>query len=173
MEGTPEIGPVIRALAVALLILSVGCADVAPAAADPRSKPRAPSVSASAPVPATSRLVADEPAGALAISLSVTSPASPGSTASTTARTAPRASCEISVTYASGPSEAQGLVPRSADASGSVSWSWIVGLNTTPGSWPVDVRCASPSGETVDARVWLVVERSADQRVDDEAARDQ
>ena len=29
-----------------------------------------------------------------------------------------------------------------AAANGRVSWTWMVGTNTTPGSWPIDIRCS-------------------------------
>jgi hypothetical protein len=62
-----------------------------------------------------------------------------------TVRTAPGATCSITVTYKSGPSSAQGLTQKTADSNGAVTWSWIVGGNTTAGSWPIDVRCGSSS----------------------------
>jgi hypothetical protein len=52
------------------------------------------------------------------------------------------------VTYKSGPSTAQGLVAKTTDGAGAASWSWIVGAATTPGTWPIDVRCAGASART-------------------------
>lgn len=60
--------------------------------------------------------------------------------------------------YASGPSRAQGLDPKTADDAGGVTWSWTVGTNTTLGSWPVDVRCTSPGGQSASARQFFVVQ---------------
>ena len=54
----------------------------------------------------------------------------------------------ITVTYKGGPSSAKGLEPKTADAGGRVSWSWAVGTNTTPGTWPIDVRCGSAAART-------------------------
>jgi hypothetical protein len=79
-------------------------------------------------------------ASGLAI-LSVSSPVSVGSSATLTAQTSPNASCSIVVHYKSGPSHASGLAPKNADASGMVSWTWKVGINTTRGTWPIDVTC--------------------------------
>jgi endonuclease YncB( thermonuclease family) len=71
--------------------------------------------------------------------LSVTSPVSQGANATLTARTLPGAQCTITVFYKSGASSAAGLEPKTADANGSVSWTWRVGANTTPGSWKIVV----------------------------------
>jgi hypothetical protein len=73
---------------------------------------------------------------------SLTSPVSAGGHASVAASTAPGAACQIEVGYASGPSHAAGLEPTNADAGGSVSWTWTIGAQTKPGSWPVAVTCS-------------------------------
>jgi len=66
--------------------------------------------------------------------VSVTSPISRGSNATVSAKTAPGALADITVIYASGEvSQAKGLGPMTADAQGNVSWTWLVGGNTTPG----------------------------------------
>lgn len=80
--------------------------------------------------------------------VSVTSPVSQGATASLTAKTSPGASCSITVYYKSGPSSAQGLEPKTAGADGQVSWSWKVGVRTTPGNWRIVVSCGGVSQET-------------------------
>jgi competence protein ComEC len=80
--------------------------------------------------------------------VSVTSPVSKGSTASLTAKTSPNASCSITVYYKSGPSEASGLGPKTADASGMVSWTWKVGASTTAGTWRIVVNCNGVTKET-------------------------
>lgn len=90
--------------------------------------------------------------------LTVTSPARRAALAKATAATTPGSACAIEVAYLSGPSEAKGLDPATADGGGSVSWSWVVGPNTTVGMWPVDVRCTSPRGEVADARQLIAVE---------------
>lgn len=80
---------------------------------------------------------------------SVRSPVARGSAAQVVVRTASGASCSITVTYRSGPSAAQGLGPKSADAAGNVTWSWIVGDSTATGSWPIDVKCGSASASAM------------------------
>lgn len=50
--------------------------------------------------------------------------------------------CTIEVDYESGPSKAQGLTPQTADGSGNVVWSWMVGTRTTLGSWPIYINCS-------------------------------
>jgi micrococcal nuclease len=66
-----------------------------------------------------------------------------GAKASLTVKTAPNAACTIAVIYASGPSKAKGLEPKSSDPTGQVSWTWIVGSSTTPGDRSVTVTCAA------------------------------
>lgn len=80
--------------------------------------------------------------------VSVTSPVSRGATATLTAKSAPNASCSITVYYKSDPSKAQGLGPKTADSNGMVSWSWMVGPRTTPGSWRIVVTCNQVTQET-------------------------
>jgi competence protein ComEC len=79
---------------------------------------------------------------------SVTSPISRGATARLVAQTSPGASCSITVYYKSGPSQAAGLEDKKADASGVVAWSWKVGTRTTPGEWPIYVRCDTFTAST-------------------------
>lgn len=92
------------------------------------------------------------------ISLTVTSPVRGGRTANASAMTAPNAVRTITVMYASGPSRAEGLEAKSTDGGGSVSWSWTVATDATPGSWPVEVSCTLLSGQRTVARKMLVVE---------------
>ena len=73
-------------------------------------------------------------AAGLAVSLvQLSSPVAPFSDATISVKTAPAASCAITVLYKSGPSRAKGLDPKLADRSGFVQWRWRVGSNTTPG----------------------------------------
>jgi hypothetical protein len=75
--------------------------------------------------------------------VSLSSPVSPGDDATIAVQTAPNASCLITVRYKSGPSKASGLVPKTSDSKGNVSWTWRVGSRTTPGKWPITVTCSS------------------------------
>jgi micrococcal nuclease len=63
-------------------------------------------------------------------------------------KTAPSTGCSIQVVYKSGPSTAQGLVAKTSDGAGNVSWTWIVGSRTTPGQWPIYVTCGAASDQT-------------------------
>ncbi len=82
---------------------------------------------------------------------SITSPVRPGQTATLRATTQPSASCSITYTTPAGTvSEAQGLVPKTADSSGNVSWSWVIGTRTGPGTGTVRVTCA---GQTATAQI--------------------
>jgi len=80
--------------------------------------------------------------------LSVTSPISKGANATLTAKTSPNANCSITAYYKSGPSTAAGLVPKTADSSGMVSWIWKVGARTTSGTWRIVIICNSVTKET-------------------------
>lgn len=116
----------------------------------------APPVAPITPAPPT--MVASPPAtSSLAVTFtSVTSPIGAGNVATATVQTAPGAACTITVTYKSGISKAKGLDPQTADANGSVRWSWLVGGNTTPGSWPIDVACTL-GGQRVTQRMTFTV----------------
>ena len=81
-------------------------------------------------------------AGELPISLvSLSSPVVASRDASIQIQTSAGAKCSITVIYKSGPSKAKGLSPQTADGRGRVGWRWRVGSNTTPGRWPIVVRC--------------------------------
>lgn len=100
-------------------------------------------------------------AGAGSLEIMVTSPVAPGDTVRATVQTAAGSRCTIEVTYRSGPSEAQGLDPVTAGEDGAVSWTWIVGINTTPGDWVVAVECIAPYGLSATGSALLTV-RDAD-----------
>lgn len=90
---------------------------------------------------ATNASAAEQP---LPVALvSITSPVSHGRPATIAVKTAPAVECRIIVTYRSGPSRAKGLTPKTSDGHGMVSWTWIVGTRTTPGTWPISVSCSA------------------------------
>ncbi|MED1201792.1 hypothetical protein [Heyndrickxia acidicola] len=62
-----------------------------------------------------------------------------GRSASVTVRGARHARGTITVYYNSGPSKAKGLYAKTSDSSGYVSWSWIVGSRTRPGTYIVHI----------------------------------
>jgi hypothetical protein len=74
--------------------------------------------------------------------VSVTSPVAHNAHATLVAHVVPAQRCKITVLYKNGPSHAQGLNPKSP-VHGRVSWTWMVGGNTTLGTWPIHVNCGS------------------------------
>ncbi len=75
-----------------------------------------------------------------------------------TVHTAAHANCTIEVEYKSGPSTAAGLYPKTASASGAVSWNWVVGTRTTPGDWPVTVTCTRGGAVESDQQFLTVID---------------
>ncbi len=69
------------------------------------------------------------------------SPVAPGSNTSMIITTTPTAKCDITVSYDGRKSTDSGLVPKTADAYGSITWSWTVPQNTPSGNWPIYVAC--------------------------------
>lgn len=65
-----------------------------------------------------------------------------GGTATLVVQAPPGASCTITYTTPAGTlSTAAGLVPRTANTSGQVSWTWTIGSSTRPGMGSVTVSC--------------------------------
>jgi hypothetical protein len=70
-------------------------------------------------------------------------PAHRGNPVTLTARvSSSRVRCSIAVYYKTTVSHAKGLYPK-RPTRGRVSWTWLVGTRTTPGRWPIVVRCGS------------------------------
>lgn len=88
--------------------------------------------------------------------VSVSSPIPRGATATLAAKTSPGAYCTITVYFKSGPSKAAGLVPKTADSTGNVSWSWKIGTTTTAGTWQIVVT-ATQNGQTVTTTIYFTV----------------
>ena len=132
---------------------SVGTSAAEPQAPTPTATPvaaLAPTISRPAtPVPTVSKAPISRPAPPVGITFPA-GPASghPGQVASLAAHYLPRVLCSIVVHYKSGPSTAKGLGAKPTDAAGNVSWSWIIGTNTTRGQWPITVTCGSASAQT-------------------------
>lgn len=78
-----------------------------------------------------------------------TSPVRHGSSASITVKGQPNTDYDITVNYKSGPSTAAGLVTKTSNSSGEVSWTWKVGTRTTPGTWSITISGGGDS-ETYD-----------------------
>jgi len=78
------------------------------------------------------------------------SPGAVGSTASLDLATGPGALCTIAVIYDGVPSQSPGLAPQTADATGAVSWSWVVEAPTRPVAWAIMATC---QGQTLTVTV--------------------
>lgn len=75
-------------------------------------------------------------------------PLVPWNNAKLTAKVAPHEKAKLVVYYKSGQSVAQGLVWKTADANGYVSWEWNVSGRTTEGTWRLQV--ITEDNRTVD-----------------------
>ncbi|RCX20426.1 hypothetical protein DFP94_103151 [Fontibacillus phaseoli] len=73
--------------------------------------------------------------GQPAIILTKPEPAYAGRRARITAKIAPGTTAKLTVHYKSGVSQAKYLGEASANEDGTVTWEWLVGGNTTPGTW--------------------------------------
>jgi len=75
--------------------------------------------------------------------------ASPGRHASVTIQTAPGAKCSIEYITPSGRrSTAAGLTDQVADADGKITWTWLIGARTKPGTGKVIVTGEGTSSST-------------------------
>lgn len=101
----------------------------------PKPVTEAPKPVTEAPKPVTE---APKPAQVLEI-ISVTSPVKAGSNATLTIKCKPGTEYNIDVIYKKTASKAKGLDNKIAPASGTVSWTWKVGSNTTPGTFSIYV----------------------------------
>jgi hypothetical protein len=84
--------------------------------------------------------------------VSVTSPVARNAHATLVAHVVPARRCRIAVLYKSGPSHAHGLNPK-RPVHGRVSWTWMVGGNTTLGRWPIQVNCGTAGSFKTHFRV--------------------
>ena len=101
----------------------------------PKPVTEAPKPVTEAPKPVTE---APKPEQVLKIT-SVTSPVKAGSNATLTIKGKPGTEYNIDVIYKKTASKAKGLENKTAPASGTVSWTWKVGSNTTPGTFTIYV----------------------------------
>lgn len=76
----------------------------------------------------------------------LTSPVSPNENATITIKGTPGEEYSITVYYKSGPSKADGLEDKIADADGEVSWTWKIGPRTSAGDWEILI---SGDGESI------------------------
>jgi hypothetical protein len=101
-----------------------------------------PSVAVIAALVAATAAFAAPNAASTARLVSVTSPVKKNADATLVAHVVPARRCRITVHYKSGPSVARGLNPK-RPVHGRVSWTWMVGGNTTLGRWPITVNCGT------------------------------
>jgi flagellar basal body-associated protein FliL len=71
----------------------------------------------------------------------LSSPAAQGSNAMVSIQTLASSKCTISVVYGTVPAVDSGLVPKTADPYGSVTWSWTISPTAPIGTWPVKITC--------------------------------
>jgi hypothetical protein len=62
--------------------------------------------------------------------------------------TSRNAKCTITVMYKNVKANARGLAPKTAGASGTVSWTWKIDSKTPVGTWPVTVTCNNVTAKT-------------------------
>lgn len=80
--------------------------------------------------------------GAPAVILSKPEPALAGHRASISARIGAGSTAKLTIYYKSGVSQAKYLGEATADGNGNVEWTWLVGGNTTPGTWSFVIETA-------------------------------
>jgi hypothetical protein len=142
--ATPQ--PAVLSAVAATATAAAATASPAPQTAAPTQAPATAAPATQAPVtrpPATAAPTA-KPIGV--VFTSVRSPVGRNGTGLAAVSTGPNISCSIVVTYKSGASTAQGLIPKTSDAAGAVSWTWNIGATTTLGTWPIDVTCGGARG---------------------------
>lgn len=89
----------------------------------------------------------------------VTSPLRPGHAASVQAKVAPGATCSIAYTTPLGSAARNAaLTPKTADAEGLVSWTWTIGVKTSPGKGTVAISC---NGATAEAEIVIITAKKA------------
>jgi micrococcal nuclease len=137
-------------IVAAALLVTVACGETPGASSE--SSPCTPTCPAAetSPPAESSAPAAESPPPAQTVITFLNAPltASRGQNATLKVRTAPNTPCSIEVDYKSGPSTAAGLIPKTSDGAGNVSWTWMVGANTTPGAWPITVTCGDSSAQT-------------------------
>jgi hypothetical protein len=80
---------------------------------------------------------------------SLTTPVAPGENASVLIKTNPGSWCTIIVSYNEVNSKDSGLVGKTSDEFGSVTWTWTVDASAPEGKWPVKVTCVRNSKSAV------------------------
>lgn len=73
----------------------------------------------------------------------LTTPVAPGINASVIVKTNANSKCNISVLYNEIASKDSGLLSKTADEYGVVSWTWTVESSVPLGKWPVKITCVN------------------------------
>ncbi|MBW4083436.1 pilus assembly protein [Paenibacillus sp. S150] len=73
----------------------------------------------------------------------------------------PNASASLSIFYKSGQSTAKYLGWKQADENGYIEWEWKIGVNTTPGTWPLVIQLAD--GTSLEAAFTVVRKNQAEE----------
>lgn len=89
---------------------------------------------------------------------SITSPVMPGANATMIVKTDPGAKCVVEVTYDRTKAVDGGLIQKTADKEGNVSWTWKVVPTAPEGKWPAKVTCTDKKSSTI-AQGELVVSK--------------
>ena len=84
--------------------------------------------------------------------VALTSPVHPGRDARLTVQTAPGTQCMLLVRYKAGSAETELALPRRADTTGRVRWTWRIDPKATPGTWPILVHCSDEFKGSVEQR---------------------
>jgi hypothetical protein len=93
---------------------------------------------------ALATVVTTQPVPGASVEITSVTGARPGGSATVTAHTTPGAGCSVVYRTPAGTvSTAQGLAARTADASGTVSWTWDIGPATGSGTGRVEVTCGA------------------------------
>jgi hypothetical protein len=84
--------------------------------------------------------------------IGLTSPVHPGRDAHLTVRTDPGTQCMLLWHYKAGASDADVTLPKRADATGRITWTWRVDPQAAAGTWPVIVHCHDEFKGNVEQR---------------------
>jgi hypothetical protein len=132
----------VRRLLILALVVA-GCGGAAPSAStDPG--PDGPSPAPSGAVLAEKNHPTDPPDVIFDLAVKVTKrTASVGrnARASVTVKTTKGAECGIDVQYASGSATADGLEPKTTNASGVITWKWVVARDVKKATVPIVITC--------------------------------
>lgn len=89
---------------------------------------------------------------------SISSPVKPGSNALIAIKTLQSSACSVAITYNIDKKVVSdsGLIPKTADEFGVVSWTWTMPGDAQPGNWPVKITCGYKQQSAVVEATLLV-----------------